>query len=169
MSKKVKHRSHITQSVLTYLSWIAVPIAGLVLFRTWWGLALRASGESGEAAAASGVPVERVRVAAILAGGIMGGAAGASLVLGQVGTFAENMTAGRGFIAIAIVVLGRWQPVGVLLASLLFGAAGALQFAFQAGGLTVPYQLVLAMPYGLALLALAGAWGRSRAPAGLGR
>jgi len=99
----------------------------------------------------------------------MGGMAGASLVLGQVGTFAENMTAGRGFIAIAIVVLGRWHPVGVLLASLLFGAAGALQFAFQAGGLTVPYQLVLAMPYGLALLALAGAWGRSRAPAGLGR
>jgi general nucleoside transport system permease protein len=157
------------QSILTYLSWIAVPIAGLVLFRTWWGLALRASGESAAAAVASGVPVKRVRAAAILAGGVMGGAAGASLVLGQVGTFAENMTAGRGFIAIAIVVLGRWQPVGVLLASLLFGAAGALQFAFQAGGLTVPYQLVLAMPYGLALLALAGAWGRSRAPAGLGR
>lgn len=157
------------QSILTYLSWVAVPLAGLVLFRTWWGLALRASGESAEAAIASGVPVQRVRVAAILAGGVMGGAAGASLVLGQVGTFAENMTAGRGFIAIAIVVLGRWNPLGVLLASLLFGAAGALQFAVQAGGLTVPYQLVLAMPYGLALLALAGAWGRSRAPAGLGR
>lgn len=157
------------QSVLTYLGWILVPIAGYLLFRTWWGLALRASGESAEAAAASGVPVERVRVVAILAGGAMAGLAGASLVLGQVGTFAENMTAGRGFIALAIVVLGRWHPVGVLLASLLFGAAGALQFAFQAGGLMVPYQLVLAMPYVVALLALAGAWGRSRAPAGLGR
>jgi simple sugar transport system permease protein len=157
------------QSILTYLAWIAVPIAGFVLFRTWWGLALRASGESAAAALASGVPVKRVRIAAILAGGIMAGLAGGSLVLGQVGTFAENMTAGRGFIAIAIVVLGRWHPIGVLLASLLFGATGALQFAFQAGGLAVPYQLVLAMPYGLALLALAGAWGRSRAPAGLGR
>jgi simple sugar transport system permease protein len=157
------------QSLLTYLAWLAVPVAGFFLFRSFWGLGLRASGESSEAAAASGVPVARVRITAILAGGIMGGLAGASLVLGQVGTFAENMTAGRGFIAIAIVVLGRWHPVGVLLASLLFGAAGALQFAFQAGGLTIPYQLVLAMPYVLALLALAGAWGSSRAPAGLGR
>lgn len=157
------------QSILTYFAWIAVPVAGFGLFRTWWGLALRASGESADAAGANGVPVKRVRISAILIGGSMGGLAGASLVLGQVGTFAENMTAGRGFIAIAIVVLGRWHPFGVLLASLLFGVAGALQFAFQAGGLTVPYQLVLAMPYGLALLALAGAWGSSRAPAGLGR
>jgi simple sugar transport system permease protein len=157
------------QSILTYVGWIAVPVVGYALFRTWWGLALRASGESAEAAVASGVPVKRVRTLAILAGGVMAGLAGASLVLGQVGTFAENMTAGRGFIAIAIVVLGRWHPVGVLLASLLFGAAGALQFAFQAGGLTVPYQVVLAMPYGVALFALASGWGRSRAPAGLSR
>jgi len=72
-----------------------------------------------------------------------------------VGTFAEKMTAGRGFIAIAIVVLGRWHPVGVLLAALLFGGANALQFLFQAMGLAVPYQLFLVMPYVLALAALA--------------
>ena len=71
-------------------------------------------------------------------------------------------------IAIAIVVLGRWHPAGILLAALLFGAASALQFAFQAMGLSVPYQLFLVMPYALALLALAGAVGKSRAPAGLG-
>ena len=79
------------------------------------------------------------------------------------------MTAGRGSIAIAIVVLGRWRPGGVLLGALLFGGAGALQFAFQAGGLAVPYQAFLVMPYGLALLALAGVRGRSGAPAELGR
>ena len=157
------------QPIVTYFAWIATLGVGWFLFRTWWGLALRATGESQEAARASGVPVRRVRMLATLAGGGMGGLAGATLVLAQVGTFAENMTAGRGFIAIAIVVLGRWHPTGVLLASLLFGAAGALQFAVQAGGLDIPYQFALAMPYGLALLALAGAWGRSRAPAGLGR
>jgi ABC-type uncharacterized transport system permease subunit len=157
------------QPVLTYLSWAMVVAAAWFLFRTWPGLALRATGESLEAARATGVPVRGVRMAATLVGGAMGGLGGASLVLAQVGTFAENMTAGRGFIAIAIVVLGRWRPLGVLGASLLFGAAGALQFAFQAAGVTIPYQFVLAMPYLLALLAMAGAWGRSRAPLGLGK
>jgi simple sugar transport system permease protein len=79
------------------------------------------------------------------------------------------MTAGRGFIAIAIVVLGRWHPAGVLAAALGFGAASGLQFAFQAMGLAVPYQFFLVLPYAVALLALAGVAGRARAPAGLGR
>ena len=157
------------QPVLTYVAWILVPVAWWFLFRTWWGLALRATGESADAARASGVPVRRVQMLATVTGGAMAGLAGATLVLAQVGTFAEKMTAGRGFIAIAIVVLGRWRPAGVLLAALLFGSASALQFAFQAMGLTVPYQLFLVMPYGLALLALAGGVGRAKAPAGLGK
>jgi len=156
------------QPVLTYLAWLLVPATGWFLFRSWWGLALRATGESAEAAMASGVPVRRVQLLATLAGGGFAGLAGATLVLAQVGTFAEKMTAGRGFIAIAIVVLGRWRPAGVLLAALLFGAASALQFAFQAMGLRVPYQLFLVMPYLLALLALAGGAGRAGAPSGLG-
>jgi simple sugar transport system permease protein len=90
-------------------------------------------------------------------------------VLAQAGTFAENMSAGRGFIAIAIVVLGRWQPLGVALASLVFGAASALQFLLQALGLALPYQLFLALPYVLTLAALAGVAGRVRAPANLAR
>ena len=159
-----------TQPVLTYVAWLLVPLAWWFLFRSWWGLALRATGESAEAARAVGVPVRRgAGRCATLAGGALAGLAGATLVLAQVGTFAEKMTAGRGFIAIAIVVLGRWHPVGVLLAALLFGAANALQFAFQAMGLSVPYQLFLVMPYALALLALAGGVGRARAPAGLGK
>jgi simple sugar transport system permease protein len=157
------------QPALTYLAWALVPVAWWFLFRSWWGLALRATGESAEAARASGVPVRRVQVLATLAGGAMAGLAGATLVLAQAGTFAEKMTAGRGFIAIAIVVLGRWHPAGVLLAALLFGGASALQFAFQAMGLSMPYQLFLVMPYALALLALAGAVGKARAPAGLGK
>lgn len=143
-----------SQPVLTYLAWVLVPVFFWFLFRTWWGLALRAGGESAEAARASGVPVERVQMLATLMGGAMAGLAGATLVLAQVGTFAEKMTAGRGFIAIAIVVLGRRHPVGVLLAALLFGAATALQFVFQAMGLAVPYQLFLVLPYALALVAL---------------
>jgi simple sugar transport system permease protein len=102
-------------------------------------------------------------------GGALAGAAGASLVLAQVGTFAERMTAGRGYVAIAIVVLGRWHPVGVAAAALLFGAATALQFVFQTLGLAVPYQLFLMLPYLLTILALAGAVGRTRAPADLGK
>lgn len=157
------------QPTLTYVAWLLVPLAWWFLFRSWWGLALRATGESAEAARASGVPVRRVQALATLAGGALSGLAGATLVLAQVGTFAEKMTAGRGFIAIAIVVLGRWHPAGVLVAALLFGAANALQFALQAMGLAAPYQLFLVMPYGLALLALAGAVGKAKAPAGLGK
>lgn len=150
-----------SQPLLTYVAWLLVPVAFWFLFRTWWGLALRATGESAEAARASGVPVERVQTLATLFGGAMAGLAGATLVLAQVGTFAEKMTAGRGFIAIAIVVLGRRHPVGVFFAALLFGGATALQFAFQATGLAVPYQLFLVMPYALALVAL-GFAGRER-------
>ena len=156
------------QPVLTYVGWLLIPLAGWFLFRSWWGLALRACGESPVAARAAGVPVERVRMLATVAGGALAGLAGATLVLAQVGTFAERMTAGRGFIAIAIVVLGRWRPLGVLLAALLFGAAGALQFALQAMGLAAPYQLFLALPYLVALVALAGATRKARAPAALG-
>ena len=159
----------LNQPLLTYVAWLPVPAVGWFLFRSWWGLALRATGESIEAARASGVPVRRVQVLATMPGGALAGLAGATLVLAQVGTFAEKMTAGRGFIAIAIVVLGRWHPGGVLLAALLFGAASALQFALQAMGLEAPYQLFLVLPYLLALAALGGAVERSRQPAGLGR
>jgi len=153
----------------TYLALVAVPLVWYFLFRTRAGLALRAAGESAAAARTAGVRVRLVRTAATVAGGAFAGLAGASLVLGHVGTFTERMTAGRGFIAIAIVVLGRWRPAGVLIASLLFGAAMALQFVFQAAGLPAPYQLFLMLPYLLALLGLAGVAGRVRAPGDLGR
>ena len=158
-----------TQPLPTYVAWLAVPLLWWLLFRTRWGLALRATGEAPAAATAAGVRTRGMQVVATLVGGMFAGLAGASLVLAQVGTFAEKMTAGRGFIAIAIVVLGRWHPVWVLGAALLFGAATALQFLFQAMGRRVPYQFFLMLPYALALVALAGGMGRARAPAGLGK
>jgi ABC-type uncharacterized transport system permease subunit len=153
----------------TYVAALAVPCAVWLLVRTRWGLELRAAGESGAGAAAAGVRVRRVQVIATLAGGAFAGLAGAALVLAQVGTFTEKMTAGRGFIAIAIVVLGRWHPVGAAAGALLFGAATSLQYLFQASGSTVPYQVFIALPYLLALVVLARAVGRNRGPAGLGR
>lgn len=156
------------QPAPTYLSLLALPLVWWLLFRTRAGLALRATGESQAMARAAGVPTRLVRAGATVAGGGFAGLAGATLVLAQVGTFAEKMTAGRGFVAIAIVVLGRWHPAGVALAALLFGAATALQYLFQTMGLDVPYQLFLMLPYGLTLLALAGLVGRVRPPADLG-
>ena len=137
------------------------------MYRTEWGLELRAVGEEPDAAAAAGVRVKQSRFWATVFGGTLAGIAGAHLALAHAGTFAENMSAGRGFIAIAVVVLGRWNPLLVLLAALFFGAASALQFQAQTLGLTVPYQLFLAFPYLLTLLALAGWVGKSRAPASL--
>jgi simple sugar transport system permease protein len=157
------------QSVLTYLGYAAAPLFWYVLFRTAFGLRLRAAGESAEHATAAGVRVRRIRAGGVLIGGAMAGLAGASLVLAQVGTFAEKMTAGRGFMAIAIVVLGAWHPGRVLGAALFFGAAMALQFLFQSSVRQVPYQLFLMLPYLLTLLVMAGTVGRARAPADLGR
>jgi simple sugar transport system permease protein len=157
------------QPVPTYLAVLLIPVAWWVLFRTRLGLAIRAVGESAEMARAAGVRPRLVRAGATVAGGAFAGLAGATLVLAQVGTFTERMTAGRGYVAIAIVVLGRWHPLGVAVAALLFGAATALQYVFQSLGLAVPYQLFLMLPYVLTLLALAGAVGRVRAPGDLGR
>ena len=156
------------QPPITYAAYVVIPIA-------WWiggthaGLALRAIGERPESAEVAGIRVRRMRLLAVLVGGVLGGLAGGTLVLAQAGTFAEGMSAGRGFIAIAIVVLGRWHPLGVALAALVFGAASALQFAFQAMGWNAPYQLFLVVPYLLTLLGLAGAVGRARSPAALGK
>ena len=157
------------QPIPTYLLWVLTPLLWYLLTRTQPGLALRAAGEAPEAALATGLRPARLRAWASVFGGLLAGLAGATLVLAQAGTFAERMTAGRGFIAIAIVVLGRWNPFGVLAAALVFGGASALQFALQALGQSVPYQFFLMAPYVLSLLALAGVGGRARAPAALGK
>ncbi len=157
------------QHALVYLCLIVAPVLGLWLSRTRPGLRLRAVGDSARAADAQGVAVVRTRVGAIIAGSMLAGVAGAALSLAQSNTFTEGMTAGRGFIALTIVIFGRWRPGGVVLAALFFGAASALQHRLQARGTALPYQLTLMLPYVLTLVVLAVATGRSRAPGNLGQ
>lgn len=157
------------QPVVTYFSYAVVPLIWWWFENTHAGLALRALGENPGAAMAAGIPVRRYRFCATIVAGALGGIAGSVLVLAQAGTFVEEMSAGRGFIAIAIVVLGRWKPIGVGLAALLFAATTSLQYLAQAMGFNIPYQLVLALPYVLTLAALAGIGGRATPPATLAR
>jgi simple sugar transport system permease protein len=157
------------QNLLPPLALLAVPVLALFLFRTRAGLELRACGEHPAAAEAAGVSVVRVRAAALLFGGAMAGLAGAYLSIGENHTFVDNMSAGRGFIALAIVTSGRWNPWGCMAMAVLFGLAQALQFLLQARGLHVPYQLFVALPYVVTLLVLSigGRW--AAAPAALGQ
>ncbi|MCA9771594.1 MAG: ABC transporter permease [Myxococcales bacterium] len=154
-------------NVLVYATFALVVPTHWFLHRTRWGLALRAVGEHPRAADTVGVPVFRVRYAAVLLGGGLAGASGAYLSLAHANTFVEGMTAGRGFMALAIVIFGKWSPWGALGGALLFGAANALRFRFGALGLDVPYQVFLALPYAVVLAALALFVGRARAPAAL--
>ena len=157
------------QPLATYALYLLAPAIAWWMARTHGGLAVRAVGESPAAAAAAGLSPRRIRALAILFSGLMGGLCGGTLVLAQVGAFNEGMSAGRGFIAIAIVVLGRWTPLGTAGAALVFGGAFALQYLFQSLGSSLPYQLFLALPYVLTLVLLAALRGRAAAPAHLGR
>ena len=157
------------QPIITYALYGIVPALAWWMSRSQSGLTLRAVGEHPEAAMGAGISPDRVRWWAILFGGLMGGVGGGSLVLAQVGTFSEGMSAGRGFIAIAIVALGRWRSLGVAGAALLFGAASALQYLTQARNWNVPYQLSLALPFVVTLVALILFRGHAAAPAALGK
>jgi simple sugar transport system permease protein len=146
-----------------------IPLLWWGLQKTRLGLQLRASGEYPSAAEAAGASVAKLRWAATLFNGALCGLAGAFLSMANTNSFAENMTAGRGFIALAIVIFGRWNPFGALAAALLFGAANAMQFQLQSQLGTEFYPLLLALPYVLTILTLAGFAGRTNAPAALGK
>jgi len=156
------------QSWLGYLAFLLVPVLAWGLYRTVPGVRLRMVGEEPLAAATLGVQVVRTRVLAILGCGLLAATGGAYLAVAYAHTFIEGMSAGRGFIALAIVIFGRWSPVGILVASLMFGLATALQFHVQALGLPIPYQFLLTLPYLLTLLALAGRGAAVQSPAALG-
>jgi simple sugar transport system permease protein len=162
-------RALFAQPAITYVLYLLVPVVWWWMYYTHAGLGLRATGEDPRAVIVAGIAAKRVQLLSVLFGGALGGIAGGVLVIAQAGSFAEGMSAGRGFIAIAIVVLGRWHPLGVAAAALIFGAASALQYFFQAIGWSLPYQAFLALPYVLTLLGLAGIAGRAVAPASLGR
>ncbi len=156
------------QNALVYFTFILIPIFWYLISRTRYGLRLRAAGERPEAADALGLGVYRIRWEALIVAGGLTGLAGAYLTLAYANTFVENISAGRGFVALSVVILGRWTPWGLAAASVLFGAAMALQFGLQALGTVVPYQLFLALPYALTLVVLAGVGGQAAAPSALG-
>ena len=157
-----------SEPILSYAAFLLVPLVAFFLNQTIPGLKLRMVGENPAAAAAQGAAVERIQTMALLACGVLAGSSGAFLSIAYAGTFVEGMSAGRGFIALAIVIFGRWSASGVLGAALLFGLSTAVQFHVQALGLRIPYQFLLALPYVLTLLVLAGYAGSTRAPAALG-
>lgn len=156
---------------LVYLTVLIAVFAQWALFRTRWGLRLRALGEHPRAADTVGISVIRGRYMAVMISGALAGLAGANLTLEQVGSFSENMTSGRGFIALAANIFGRWTPVGSYLASLLFGFAEALEIRLQAfiDVINIPPQFFLMLPYILTVVVLAGFMGRAIAPAAVGK
>lgn len=138
--------------ILTYAAVLSVPLVALLVTRTPFGLSLRAVGENAEAAAATGIPVRRVQVSALLLSGLFAGAAGAFLSMGYVSWFSQNMTAGRGFIALAADVMGFGLAWGTLAAALLLGAAEAISLSLQ--GFGVPSELLQAIPYLVPVVAM---------------
>jgi simple sugar transport system permease protein len=161
-------RALFDQTATTYLAILLVPTIWWMLNRTAVGLALKASGERPHAAETLGVRVMRVRWSALMACGLLAGAGGGQLTLAGLGFFTPNVTAGRGFIALAAVVFGKWNPVGTAGAVLLFAAADAFQIRAQATGINLPYQLLVSLPYLATIVALAGLLRRMRPPAALG-
>ena len=148
-----------SQTVLFYLTIALAFIAHFILFRTNFGLALRASGENPAAADSAGISVQRMRYAGTLISGAAAGMAGGYLVLAQVGLFRETIVSGQGFIALGIVIFGRWHPLKATLAAMVFGACDALQLSLQIFGTHIPPQLLLALPYIVTILAISGLFG----------
>ena len=154
---------------LTYLALLGCAALTFFLGRTAAGLTLRATGENPEAAFASGANPMRVRILAVVACGAIAGLGGAVLSLQQVGTFTDGMTGGRGYLALASLIVGRWTPWGAALACLIFGAAEAFELRLQTFGIPVSSYIVQMSPYLIALAVLAGLGQSSRMPAAIGR
>jgi general nucleoside transport system permease protein len=155
------------QSLLVYLMYATVPIAFFVLFRTPFGLRLRATGEVPEAVDTAGVSVARMRYYGVALSGMLAALGGIYLSMSLLSSFTENMTGGRGFIALAAMIFGRWHPVGAFGAALLFGLAQALTIRVPPEA--IPNEFIQMIPYVLTIVVLAGFGGRAIAPAAVGR
>jgi general nucleoside transport system permease protein len=152
---------------IVYFALAMVPISYYILFKTRFGLRLRAVGENPEAADTAGISVTGMRYAGVLISGILAGLGGAYLSIGQNSLFTRNMTAGRGFIALAALIFGKWHPVGAFLACLLFGLADATTIRMQ-GVVRIPVEFIQIIPYVLTLVVLAGFIGRAVPPRAIG-
>lgn len=157
------------QTVIVYLMYVVVIAVHVALFKTRWGLRVRAVGEHPTAADTVGINVNRLRFRNVLLGGAVAGIGGAFFTLGSVGAFGQEMTAGKGFIALAAMIFGRWSPLGALGAALLFGFADNLQSVLSIVGTPIPSQFMLMAPYLATIFAVAGLVGRVRPPAADGQ
>ena len=158
-----------TQTYFVYVSVIAVVLSTWFLYRTRWGLRTRAIGEYPQAAGTLGVDVIRLRYRNVWIAGAIAGLGGAWWPIGTVGRFDQNITSGRGFIALAAVIFGRWHPVGALTAALVFGLAEAIQLKMSNLKTGIPSEFLLMAPYIVTLIVVAGFVGRSRAPKAAGQ
>lgn len=161
-------RAFFKQDILAYLSVLLALLVLFVMKKTKLGLQLAATGENPKAAQTTGIDVAKMRYGAYMFCGAMAGIGGASLTLSSVGTFTESMSAGRGFICLAIVILSRWNPLVTLLGSLGFGIVQSLQIRLQVMGSTAPYQIFVALPYLVTIVVMAIAGHNIRAPKELG-
>jgi ABC-type uncharacterized transport system permease subunit len=155
------------QSLLIYLMYALIPISWFVVFRTPFGLRLRATGEVPEAVDTAGVSVTRMRYYGVALSGLLAACGGVYLSMGILSAFSENMTVGRGFIALAALIFGRWNPIGAAGAALLFGFG--LAVSFQVPQEAIPIEFIQMLPYILTIVALAGFGGRAIAPAAIGK
>lgn len=166
-------KEHLIPYLPIIIAIVMVPLTWYILYKTPFGLRLRSVGENPEAADAAGVPVARMRYAGVLLSGVLAGIGGAYLSIGQSSLFTRNMTSGRGFIALAALIFGKWRPVQTLLACLLFGFTEAVSIQMQGvvklpSGDDIPVQFIQMVPYVLTIVVLAGFIGSSRPPRALG-
>jgi ABC-type uncharacterized transport system permease subunit len=157
------------QTIIVYILYVAVAVVFFALFKTRWGLRLRAVGEHPQAADTVGINVARTRFWNVSLAGAIAGLGGAYFTMGSVGSFNKEMTAGAGFIALAAVIFGRWDPIRATLAALLFGFASNLQSVLSIIGSPVPSEFMLMLPYLVTIFAVAGVVGRVRGPAASGK
>jgi ABC-type uncharacterized transport system permease subunit len=158
-----------SQTPIVYLMYVAVAVVWTALFKTRWGLRVRAVGEYPKAADTVGIKVFRTRYVSVIIGGALAGLGGAFFTLGQVGAFGKEMTNGAGYIALAALIFGRWNPIYAAVAALLFGFSENLQFGLAIIGSSVPSEFLLMLPYVLTVVAVAGLVGRVVAPAADGK
>ena len=156
-------------SIIVYGAYLLVPVLWFVLQKTTWGLSVRAVGQNPSAADSLNVSVARIRYTTVSLGGMLAGVAGASLTIGLLNNFSEGMTAGSGFIAVALVYFGGWSPMGVMAGSLLFSTVTAMQLWAQVLKFPIPSNLAVMMPYLLTIIALAIPFRRAQQPASLSK
>lgn len=157
------------QTLIVYLMYLAVAGVFLALFKTRWGLRLRSVGEYPKASDTVGIKVFRTRYMSVMIGGALAGLGGSFFTLGQVGAFGKEMTNGAGYIALAALIFGRWNPIYAAMAALLFGFALNLQYALQIVGSPLPSEFLLMLPYVLTVVAVAGLVGKVKGPAAAGK